>query len=165
MKNHVFRPLLVVIGIVALVLAARTVLVPKDFGVHERGYMYGWYRKGNIEDWKNTPVVKYQGTEYCKDCHDKNYATLKKSKHQNVPCENCHGPAGRPDGTLHHDPDKLPKLDIDRSRQQCLRCHFPLPYPTSGRKDIRGIDPEKHNPDIECAMCHNPHNPNLGGMR
>ena len=50
---------LVVIGIIALVLAARTVLVPKDFGVHERGYMYGWYRKGNIEDWKKNVQVKY----------------------------------------------------------------------------------------------------------
>ena len=52
MKNHVFRPLFAVIGIIVLVLAARIFYVPKDFGVHERGYMYGWYRQGNIEDWK-----------------------------------------------------------------------------------------------------------------
>ncbi len=52
MKNHVFRPLFVVIGIVAIILAARLFLVPKDFGVQERGYMYGWHRKANEEDRK-----------------------------------------------------------------------------------------------------------------
>jgi hypothetical protein len=164
MKNHVFRPLFAVIGIIVLVLAARIFYVPKDFGVHERGYMYGWYRQSNIEDWKKIQV-KYQGAEYCKDCHDKNYASIKKSPHQNIQCENCHGPAGTPEGIVHYDPDKRPKLTIDRSRQQCLRCHYPLPYPSSGRSKIKGIDPDKHNPDIECAMCHNPHHPNLEGMR
>ena len=56
MKNHVYRPLFVVIGIVVLILVARPFLVPKDFGVGERGYMYGWHRKGNEQDWK-----KFQG--------------------------------------------------------------------------------------------------------
>jgi hypothetical protein len=157
MKNHVFRPLFAVIGIIVLVLAARMLYVPKDFGVHERGYMYGWYRKANIEDWKKVQV-KYQGAEYCKDCHDKNYGVIKKSPHRNIQCENCHGPA------IDH-PNEPPKLTIDRSRQQCLRCHYPLPYPSSGRSEIKGIDPDKHNPDIECSLCHNPHHPNLEGMR
>ncbi len=164
MKNHVWRPLFVVIGIIVLILAARTFYVPKDFGVYERGYMYSWHRKANEEDWKKVQV-KYQGTEYCKDCHDKNYASIKKSPHQNIQCENCHGPAGTPEGVVHYDSDKLPKLPIDRSRQLCLRCHYQLPYPSSGRKDIKGIDPDTHNPDIECSMCHNPHHPNLEGMR
>lgn len=156
MKNHVYRPLFVVIGIVALILAARIFLVPKDFGVHERGYMYGWHRKGNVEDWKKIKV-KYQGADYCKDCHDKNYGDIRKSPHKSIQCENCHGPA------IDH-PGEPPKLAIDRSRQQCLRCHYPLPYPTSGRSRIRGIDPITHNPDIECSNCHNPHLPNLGGL-
>lgn len=164
MKNHVYRPLFAVIGIIVLVLVARMLYVPKDFGVHERGYMYGWYRQASIEDWKKIQV-KYQGTEYCKDCHDKNYASIKKSPHQNIQCENCHGPAGTPEGIVHFDSDKRAKLTIDRSRQQCLRCHYPLPYPSSGRSKIKGIDPDKHNPDIECSMCHNPHHPNLEGMR
>ena len=33
MKNHVLRPLFVFIGIVVLVLVARYLYVPKDFGV------------------------------------------------------------------------------------------------------------------------------------
>ncbi len=157
MKNHVLRPLIVVIGIVILILLARLVVVPKGFGVHERGYMYGWHNKANEQFWKDFKV-KYQGAEYCKDCHDKNYASIKKSPHQNIECENCHGPA------VDH-PDNPPKLAVDKSRSQCLRCHYPLPYPTSGRAQIRGIDPDKHNPDVECSMCHNPHKPNLEGLR
>ena len=70
MKNHVLRPLFVVIGIVVLILLARMVIVPKDFGIGERGYMYGWHRKSNEEDWKKIKV-KYMGREYCKDCHDR----------------------------------------------------------------------------------------------
>jgi cytochrome c554/c'-like protein len=165
MKNHVFRPLIVFIGIVILVLAARLVLVPKDFGIGQRGYMYGWHRKANEEDWKKNPTIKYQGKEYCSGCHGDKVDSINKSPHKNIQCENCHGPAGTPEGVLHYDPDKRPKLVIDKSRAQCLRCHYPLPYPTSGRSQIRGIDPDKHNPDIECSMCHNPHKPNLGGMR
>jgi hypothetical protein len=149
--------LIVVIGIVILILLARLVVVPKDFGAHERGYMYGWHNKANEQFWKDFKV-KYQGAEYCKDCHDKNYASIKKSPHQNIECENCHGPA------VDH-PDNPPKLVVDKSRAQCLRCHYPLPYPTSGRAQIRGIDPDKHNPDVECSMCHNPHKPNLEGLR
>lgn len=157
MKNHVFRPLLVVIGLVVVVLIARSFIVPKDFGVGERGYMYGWHRKGNEEEWKGIKV-KYNTSEYCKDCHSDKYSSIMKTPHAIIQCENCHGPA------IDH-PSDPPKLTIDRSSQLCLRCHFPLPYPTSGRANIRGVDPEKHNPGIECSMCHNPHNPNLEGLK
>src|SRR5512139_1984985 len=162
MKNHVWRPLFVVIGIVALILAARIVYVPKDFGAHERGYMYGWHRKANEEDWKKV-TVKYQGAEYCANCHPDKVEKIRKTPHGIIQCENCHGPAGRPDGVLHPD-EKLPKLDIDRSREHCLRCHFPLKYSTSRRAAIRGVDPEKHNPGVECSSCHNPHRP-MEGLR
>ncbi len=155
MKNHALRPLIAVIGIVALLLTARAFYVPKDFGVHERGYMYGWHRLGNEEDWKKFKI-KYQTSEYCKDCHSGNYDKIKKSPHRNIQCENCHGPA------IDHPSDAMPKLPADRSRAWCLRCHAHLSYPTSGRRRIKGFeDPEKHNPGMECATCHNPHSPKL----
>lgn len=157
MKSHVWRPLYVIIGIVGIILIIRVFYVPADFGVHERGYMYGWYRRGNIEEWKNFKV-KYQGEEYCKDCHSDKIESIMKTPHAVIQCENCHGPA------IDH-PSDPPKLKIDKSREQCLRCHFPLPYPTSDRANIRGVDPEKHNPGIECVACHNPHSPSLGGIR
>jgi predicted CXXCH cytochrome family protein len=158
MKNHVFRPLIVFLGLIVLVLVFRLFYVPKDFRSHENGYMYGWYRTGNIEDWKKVSV-KYQGAEYCKDCHPDKYESIMMTPHAIIQCENCHGPAtGHPS-----DPSKLP---IDRSRGLCLRCHAKLPYPTSGRANIRGFDdPESHNPGTECVSCHNPHKPSLEGLK
>lgn len=154
---HVLRPLFVFLAFVGIVLIARLIYVPADFGIHERGYMYGWHRKSNEEEWKQVKV-KYQGMEYCNGCHpDKNKA-LMESPHAIIQCENCHGPA------IDH-PSDPPKLSIDRSRELCLRCHTYLPYPTSNRANIKGIDPERHNPGIECFMCHNPHKPNLGRKR
>lgn len=154
MKNHVFRPLFVVIGVVVLILLVRIVYVPKDFVVGEQGYMYGWHRAGNEEEWKQFKV-KYRGAEYCKDCHSDKSIMLAKTSHKSIGCENCHGPA------VDH-PSDPPKLAVDKSREQCLRCHFPLPYFSSGRVEIKGIDPDKHNPGIECSTCHNPHAPMEG---
>ncbi len=158
MKSHVWRPLFVVIGIVILILIARQFLVPRYFGIHERGYMYGWYNKSNEEYWKDAIAVKYRSAEYCKDCHSDKYSSIMQTPHAIIQCENCHGPA-------REHPSDPPKLTIDKSRAQCLRCHYPLPYPTSGRANIRGIDPDKHNPDVECSMCHNPHRPTIGGKK
>ena len=156
MKSHVWRPLYVLIGVVAVILAVRMILVPKDFGVQEQGYMYGFHRKGNEADWKAFPP-KYRSSKYCEGCHDDKLASIADSPHKIIQCENCHGPA------VDH-PDKVDKLPINRTREQCLRCHFYLPYPTSGRMNIMGIDPAQHNPGVECVTCHNPHHPNLEGV-
>jgi hypothetical protein len=144
---------LVVIGIVVLILLAREIYVPDDFGTHERGYMYSYHRSGNVDEWKAF-AIKYQGTEYCQGCHEDKTESLSASPHTMIPCENCHGAA------LDH-PDDPEKLVIDRSRDLCLRCHAALTMPGSGRRHIPGIDPQQHNTDIECSACHNPHNPNL----
>ena len=157
MKSHVLRPLWVVLGLVAIVLVARTFYVPASFGVHERGYMYGWYRADNAEDWKKV-TVKYQGSDYCKTCHPDKYESISMTPHAIIQCENCHGPAKE-------HPADPPKLAIDKSRGLCLRCHASLPYPTSGRANIRGIDPDRHNSDIECVTCHDPHKPALEGLK
>ena len=157
MKSHVLRPLWVVLALVALVLAIRFFYVPRDFGIHERGYMYGWHKKSDENFWKNFKV-KFKGSEYCRDCHSGNYNSIMTTPHANIICEDCHEPAA-------DHPEAHPKLKIDKSRELCLRCHYPLPYPTSGRANIRGIDPEKHNPGVECSMCHDPHKPSLEGLK
>lgn len=146
---HVLRPLYVVLTLVAIVFIARLLLVSGDFGIHERGYLYGWYRTANVEEWKAFPA-KYRGAESCKACHAPVEQKILASGHQIITCENCHGPA------LEH-PSNPPKLTLDRSRGLCLRCHAYLPYPNSQRAAIRGIDPDRHNPGRECALCHNPH--------
>ena len=146
---HVLRPLYVVLAFVVVILIARTVVVPKDFGIHERGYMYGWYRKANEEEWKAFKV-KYQGKESCEGCHSEQNQQVRSFRHNIIECENCHGPG------IEH-PSEPQKLMIDRSRGLCLRCHTFLPYPTSKRTEIRGIDPDVHNPDLDCVGCHDAH--------
>jgi len=146
---HVWRPLFVVIALVAIIFIARTFWITKDFGIHEQGYVYGWYRQSNVTEWKNF-AVKYQGREFCADCHSEETEKLASARHKDIECENCHGPA------FDH-PSEPPKLEIDRSRNLCLRCHARLDYPTSQRSQIKGIDPEQHNPGLECATCHDPH--------
>ena len=146
---HVLRPLFVVLALAAIILIARSILIPSDFGIHERGYTYGWYRQSNIEEWKNF-TVQYQGREFCAACHTQQAQKLTSSKHKNIECENCHGPA------LSHPADP-PKLDLDRSRELCLRCHARLLYPNSQRSQIKGINPDQHNSGLECVLCHNPH--------
>lgn len=157
MKNHVWRPLLVVIGLVILILAIRLAIVPEDFGIHDTGYMYGWYRQGNLADWKAQKPKHRHTAADCAGCHDERSAALAASPHLAIVCENCHGAAGEHP----EDPEQLP---VDRSRELCLRCHTLLPYPTSGRAAIAGIDPRTHNPGEECASCHDPHHPNLEEM-
>ena len=151
MKNHVWRPLFVVAAIVGAILLARTLMVPGDFGIHERGYMYGWHRKSNEAEWK-AYRVKYKTAEVCAKCHRDKYNDITKSPHASISCENCHGP------NYDHPKDPL-GLKIDRSRALCIRCHAALPYKASPRTNIPGIDPEKHYPQAECVMCHYPHNP------
>lgn len=155
-KNHVFRPLMVIIGISVIILIVQRVYVPDDFGVHGDSYTYNFYREGNLDDWKAV-TVKYQGDEYCANCHQDKTDLIASTAHSIIQCENCHGPAQQ-------HPQDPPKLTIDRTREQCLRCHTRLDYPTSGRADIEGIDPASHNSGIECATCHDPHNPTLGGL-
>lgn len=157
MKNHVWRPLFVVIGLVVFILLARMVYVPDDFGSHERGYTFGFHRLSNEQEWKDYPA-KYKDSHYCAECHDDISESLAGSSHAMIPCENCHGPA------LQH-PDDPEALSIDRSRDLCLRCHSELYMPSSGRNDIPGVNPAEHNAGEQCVDCHDdPHNPSLEAM-
>ncbi len=156
MKNHVWRPLFVVIGVVIAILLFRAVYVPSDFGAQDRGYTFGYHRLSNEQEWKDYPG-KYKGSDYCRECHDDKVEEVSSSQHEMIPCENCHGAA------FDH-PDDPEKLVIDRSRGLCIRCHTKLTMPSSGRNDIPGIDPTKHNVGEMCSECHNPHSPSLEDM-
>ena len=153
MKNHVFRPLGLVLGLVIMILIARQFMVPDDFGVHGDSFTYNYYRLSNVDEWKEFPV-KYQGRERCAKCHEENSTSISESRHKKIQCENCHGP-----GAGH--PREVKKPVIDNSREQCLRCHALLEYPNSRRGMMKGIDPDRHMRKFECKKCHDPHNPNL----
>ena len=151
MKWHVLRPLGVAIGLIATIFVAREFLVPDDFGVHGQNFTYGYHRLSNIQEWKDFPV-KYQGRENCEECHEENLTALNSSSHQNVECENCHGPA-----VGHPDPNEF--LPLDKSRALCLRCHAFLEYPNSDRGKLKSIVDRTHRRRDECVKCHNPHDP------
>ncbi len=152
MSHHVWRPFLIILILFALFLMIRNLIVPRDFKVYDKGFMYGYHRGSNEAEWANFKI-KYKGREYCSDCHEE-FEKIKTSPHTIIQCENCHGPA------VDH-PDKPEKLPIDHRRELCLRCHTRLLYPTSMRSEIKGIDPETHYPKAACYTCHNPHHPNL----
>ncbi|HEY3307302.1 MAG TPA: cytochrome C [Desulfuromonadaceae bacterium] len=151
MRSHVWRPLYLALFLLAVILLVRYAVVPEDFGIHERGYMYGWHRKSNEEVWKMVPV-RYKTAAHCPECHPQQYNDLKNSPHRIISCENCHGP------NYEHPKDPA-GYNIDRTRKLCLRCHARLLYPNSDRVKITGINPVQHYSQAECVMCHIPHNP------
>lgn len=151
MKNHVWRPLYIALCLAALILLVRQLVVPSDFGIQEQGYMYGWHRKSNEQQWKSVQV-KYATDARCKECHQKQYRYLKDSPHSIISCENCHGP------NYDHPRDPI-GYTVDRSRALCIRCHSRLPYPGDIRGRIPGINPETHYSPAECVLCHLAHNP------
>lgn len=153
---HVLRPLWIVIAVVASIMVARAFMVPDDFGVHGDSFTYNYYRLSNVQEWQDFPA-KYVGSKRCKRCHDENAAEIKGSKHANMQCENCHGPAAG-------HPKKVEKLAINTSRDLCLRCHHYLAYPSSQRSQLPGIDGSKHKKNKECSRCHDPHHPDLENM-
>ena len=157
MKSHILRPVLVIVCLLVALVVFRQLYVPASFGVHERGYMYGWYRAANVPYWKNLPV-KYKGKPSCQPCHQVQVARINQMPHALIECENCHGPA-------RNHPDDPKKLPLDKSRALCLRCHAKLLYPSSARARLRGIDPKTHNPGFECVRCHLPHQPSLNYLQ
>jgi len=158
MKPHAYRPLLVIVAFVALILIVRAVAIKdKDFAAHEMGYRFGWHDKQNEEFWRDGFRVKYLDRDICRNCHSEKWDMLAGSPHSRINCQNCHAA----EGVVAADhPEKTGKMAIDRSRGQCLRCHEAIPDTGSGRaaisKKVRG---EEHNTGYECADCHNPHSP------
>jgi predicted CXXCH cytochrome family protein len=147
----------VVIAIVCVagLIGARMVLAP-SFAAVDGDYRYQWHRVTNEQEWKDIKV-KHRGNQYCKDCHADQSANETASVHAKVQCENCHGPA------VDH-PENPAKLTLDKSRTLCLRCHSGLPYRTAkyaelpkGEVQLKMVNPDEHNPDMECVTCHDPH--------
>ena len=152
LRNHALRPLMVVVLLFIVLVVVREIYVPDDFGTHG-SFTYNYYRQSNIQEWQSVSV-KYQGREYCNDCHEEKVNQIAATPHAAIQCENCHGPGAGHPATV--------KLAIGDSQKLCLRCHAYLPYAASGRSKIIGIDPGTHGlPGTECVDCHNPHNPTI----
>ncbi len=148
--RHVFRIVLLVAVILAVVLLARGFLVPKSYG------LYGRYRGANVAEQMNARPVLHGGAAVCGDCHEDQAKKRAAGAHRNVSCEICHAPFRahvKEDGTVVKPP-------IDRTYALCARCHRKI----AGRPaTFPQVDLEQHvNGPPEgkvCLQCHDPHAP------
>ncbi|MBO8182154.1 MAG: hypothetical protein H0Z28_05090 [Archaeoglobus sp.] len=88
---------------------------------------------------------KFSDTAICKECHYQLYTGMK--NHSSVNCEACHGP-----GAEHTIKRSKDTIEINRSRDACLRCHMEI----AGRNAVKVVN-ESHSTGILCVVCHNPH--------
>ena len=139
------RRLAVVLAVLlAVLLVARAVLVPRTFG--EKGH----YRAAAVDSIAVLPI-HYAGREACAMCHPAEVAKKAASFHRGVACEACHGPeAAHTTDPIGHKPT------APRDRAFCVRCHAYDPARPTG---FPQIDPVLHNPVRPCFTCHNPHDP------
>jgi cytochrome c553 len=136
-------------------------------------YQFGHYRGDSVaEVAAETP--NYKGVEYCSSCHRERVAEWSKGAHNKVDagkvvrCEVCHGAAGNREphgvtlasaGPAEH-PRNLKMTIPGDSRQLCTLCH----EKTAGRPaEQPQIVVADHAGTQQCAVCHNPHSPKLGG--
>ena len=153
---HVIR-IILFLAVLALVgLAARAIMVPKDFG------KYGHYRAGAIEDEMNREVRN--GTnDSCLACHPYIKEMHFSGVHKTVSCEFCHGPVADhiQENTVIA---KLPKKQGEEITTLCLRCHNQIirARPKESIKMVsmpNHLEEKKVRLDHTCDQCHNVHAP------
>jgi nitrate/TMAO reductase-like tetraheme cytochrome c subunit len=153
-KVFAIRLLLVLVGIIALVVIGRKIMLPKSWGE------YGYYRGDYINEEANRNM-KYGTNDTCKSCHEEVYQLKAHSVHKNLSCEMCHAPI------VEHvkEGKKIAKMPSVQNKEQialCLSCH----QEGIGRpKNFPLIDHQKHlrdqkvKPTHSCDQCHTVHDP------
>jgi len=144
-KEHLVRLAALFAAGFVLFLAAKTLLVPKGFG------LYGHYRAGALADNRARPI-SFAGRAACGECHTDKRDEIQGGKHAGIGCEACHGPLAK----HAEDPSSDPKPVKPDPRKLCLTCHLanvakPVKFPQ--------IDPKAHFEGNPCAGCHSPHAP------
>ena len=143
---HLIRPALVLLAGLALFLAVRAAVIPKDFG------KYGHYRPGALDMIRQKPI-SYAGQDTCVLCHDDEGKSHAAGKHASVHCEACHGAlADHADDPSTHVP-KLPDV-----ANLCRRCHEKDAAKPQGFPQVVTAE---HSGGVSCKDCHQPHNPHL----
>ena len=143
-SGHLFRLAAVFAVGTLLLLAMRSVLVPKSFG------QYGHYRGDAMAEIAARPV-NFAGHETCEGCHDEVLQKKKDGKHSHVNCEACHGPQA----AHANDPATVqpPKLD---TAVLCVRCHEANAAKPKNFPQVASAD---HSSGMPCDTCHQPHSP------
>ncbi len=154
--SHIVRILLILIGVVVVGVAARTIFLPDSFG------KYGHYRPTAVEDEINRPLRNGTNAS-CLVCHPYIREMHMEGIHKTVSCEFCHGPVADhvQDGKVIA---KLPKKQGDEIKTLCLRCHNQI-IRARPKESIKMISMPQHleqqhvRIDHNCNQCHNVHAP------
>ena len=148
------RSVIVFFSIIALVLLARVIMLPKTWGE------YGYYRGAYINQEANKPLIHGENNS-CTECHIEIIELKSHSSHKRLSCESCHGPVSThaKNGKKTADmPVKIGDAQIDL----CLKCH----QKTIGRPEkFPMIDHYEHlskqnvKSTHTCDQCHTVHAP------
>lgn len=138
------RLVTVVVVLVGMLVAARSYLVPADFGKD------GHFRASAVQE-VAAQKIEYAGHEKCAECHEDVVATKNAGYHKSVTCEVCHGPAA-----AHAEDPSSAKPPAPRERGSCPLCHEYLPSRPTGFPQIVTAS---HNPMKPCISCHKAHDP------
>jgi hypothetical protein len=153
--RHVFRAVLVLVIVVAVVSIGRGFLVPKSYGLH------GPYRHDNVQEQMNVRAPRHGGPASCAPCHAPEAGKRAAGGHKTVACEACHAPLS----THVAEGKRSAAMAVDRSFTLCARCHRKV----LGRPEkFPQVVLERHLLDQQaagpvagkiCLDCHDPHSP------
>jgi len=153
--RHVFRAIILLVVVVAVVSIGRGFLVPKSYGLH------GAYRHDNVKEQMEVRAPRHGGVAACGACHAAEAERRAAGAHKTVNCEVCHGPVSRHAA----DGKRIAAADVDRSYLLCARCHrkvlarpekFPQVVLEQHVKDMGADGPVEGK---ICLDCHHPHSP------
>lgn len=151
MPVHIVRLLLLLGGFLILALLARNYVLDPSY------YQFGDYRGDAVVELANELPPSFRGAAYCQACHAERHAEWTAGAHRNVKCEVCHGAAGE-----HPVSGPLPKPE--NTIKLCTVCHEAMPGRPAAQPQVVVMEhPVKHDGDLQCLTCHNPHSPKIGG--
>ncbi len=144
--EHLLRVLGLFAAGLVVFLVLKAFLVPASFG------LYGHYRADSLEENRARPV-SFAGHAVCEDCHADVVEARKKSKHERVSCEACHGALAR-----HAAGDESAGKPARPTAALCLTCHASNVAKPAG---FPQVSPKDHAEPGTCLECHKPHSPKL----
>jgi hypothetical protein len=144
LPEQVVRLGAVIVGLLAIVLLLRFVLLPTSF------FSARPHQAAKVEREMAKPM-RHAGSASCRECHEDQVKAQYAGFHHGIACENCHGPSAQ-----HAAGDKTAAPRRDKDREACLTCHA---YSASRPNGFPQVDPAEHNARKQCVRCHDPHDP------
>ncbi len=133
----------------------RQLMIPESFGE------YGRYRGASVGEVAGRDInFAGGGNKNCESCHPGNVQALAQGEHKSLDCQSCHGPAAK-----HLKNPAARDLAVKGDAELCGACHRDIAGRSKER--IATVKLQMHSGGVECARCHDPHQPwaKLGGKR